>query len=71
MNITSCNLKKTIGSIEGRPSLSVRFARLVAHEVQVQLRFEMAVEMSGRDEVLQRGGDRLVKAAELCRAEHR
>ena len=55
----------------GPAPLGVQLPRPVADEAQVELRLQVAVEVVGGNEVLQRDGDRLVEAAGLGRAEHR
>jgi hypothetical protein len=55
----------------GAAPLGVVLPRPVADEAEVQLGFEVAVEVIGRDEGLERDGDRLIKATWLGRAEHR
>ena len=58
--------------VDGGPApLGVELPRPVADEAQVELGFQVAVEVVDRDEVLQRDGDRLVEAAGFGRAEHR
>ena len=65
--MTSCSLKKTTGSMHGPAPLGIQLPRPVADEAQVELRLQVAVEVVGGDEVLQRDGDRLVEAAGLWR----
>ncbi len=50
--------------VDGRAAaLGVEFPRPLPNEARVQLRVEMAVEVDGGDQVLERNGDRLVEAA--------
>ena len=69
-NMTSCSLKKTTGSMLGRPRSAYSSRAHSRTNGEVELRLEVAVEMVGRDEVLQRDGDRLIEAAGFGRAEH-
>jgi hypothetical protein len=49
----------------GTASLGVEGSRPVPNKAQVELGFQVPVEVIGRDEVLQRDGDRLVEATGL------
>ena len=54
--------------VDGGPApLGIQLPRPVADEAQVELGFQVAVEVVRGDEVLQRDGDRLVEAAGLWR----
>ena len=54
----------------GPAPLGVQLPRPVADEAQVELGFQVAVEVVPGNEVLQRDGDRLVEAAGLGGTEH-
>jgi hypothetical protein len=54
----------------GPAPFGVEVARSLADEAEVQLGFEVAVEVAPRDQVLQRDGDRRIEAVGLERAEH-
>jgi hypothetical protein len=69
-NITSCSLKKTTGSMEGSAPLGVEFSCPRSDETQVELGFQVAIEVARWDQLLQRDSDRLVEAAGLGWTEH-
>jgi hypothetical protein len=54
----------------GPAPLAVELARLLADEAQIEPDFEIAVEVVGRDEVLQRDRDGLVEGVGFGRAKH-
>lgn len=43
----------------GSAALGIELPRPATHEVQIELRFQMPVRMSGRDELLNRNSDRV------------
>src|SRR4051794_6693198 len=55
----------------GPPPLGVQLLDLAADKAEIGLRFQVAVEVVVRNEVLERDGDRLVAAASLGGAKHR
>jgi len=58
--------------IDARSSpVGIEAVRPIADEGQVERGFQVAVEVVGRNQVLQRDGDRRVEAAGLGRTEHR
>jgi hypothetical protein len=63
-------LEEDHGVDGGATALGVQLSRPVAHEAQVELGFQVAVEVIPGNEVLQRDGDGLVEAAGFGRAEH-
>ena len=69
-NMISCSLKKTTGSMLGRPRSAYRSRDPLADEAQVEPGLQVAVEVVLGNEVLQRDGNRLVEAAGFRRAEH-
>ena len=62
--------EKDHGVDRGTTALGIAFADPLADEAQVELRFKVAVEVILGNEVLQRDGNRVIKAAGLGRAEH-
>jgi hypothetical protein len=54
----------------GAASLGVELPRPVSYKREVEFGLEVAIEVIGRDERLQRDGNGLVEAAGLGRAEH-
>src|SRR5215213_380070 len=54
----------------GSSAVGIELSRPLADKAQVKLLLQMAVEVVGRDEVLQRDGDRLVETAGLGETEH-
>ena len=55
----------------GPTALGIQLACPLADEGQVEFGLQMPVEVAGRDEFLQRDGDRLVEAARFGAAERR
>ena len=62
-NITSWSLKKTTGSMLGRPRSAYSSCAHSRTKREVELRLQVTIEVVGGDEVLQRDGDRFVEAA--------
>jgi hypothetical protein len=59
------------GGIDARATpLGVQLLRPVPDDTQVECRLQLAVEVVGRNEILQRDHDRFVEAAGLGGAEH-
>jgi len=54
----------------GPTAFGVQLARPLPDEAQVELGFQVAVEVARGNQLLQRDGDGLIEAAGLCGAEH-